>query len=77
MKRSKAIKEPKKWKSSIFVFTAVYPVILMLQLCFGEWLNSIEPLALRTFVLTLVAVPIIIYGIEPLLKRVFSNWLER
>ncbi|MEP6697628.1 MAG: hypothetical protein ABJA34_12245 [Pseudonocardiales bacterium] len=50
------------------IWLAVLPTLTVLNLALGEWLRTLTPV-LRSFVLTTVAVPIVIYGLMPRLHR--------
>lgn len=61
----------KKLKSAFIVWIAIYPAITGLLLVFGEYLNHL-PILLRTFVLTIILVPIMVYFLIPFWTKVFS-----
>ncbi len=62
----------KKIKSTFIVWIAIYPAITAILMVFGEYLNHL-PILLRTFVLTIVLVPLMVYFLIPfwttILKR--------
>jgi antibiotic biosynthesis monooxygenase (ABM) superfamily enzyme len=51
------------------IWVAVFPTLTVLNLTIGPWLTDLNAVA-RTFVLATVAVPIVIYGLMPLLHRI-------
>lgn len=70
------IKPPKKWKTAILIWLAIYPLITIISFLFGDWLIKI-PLVFRTLLLTLVAVPTMIYLIIPFYNKLFNRWLNK
>jgi antibiotic biosynthesis monooxygenase (ABM) superfamily enzyme len=76
MKQTRPAK-PKKWKIAVVVWLAIYPVITLLQIVFGNQLSKISWLPLRTLVVTAVVIPIMVYIMEPLMKRIFAHWLNK
>ena len=69
-------KPPKKWKTAILIWLAIYPLITIITFLFGDWLLKI-PLVFRTLLLTLVAVPTMIYVIVPFYSKLLNSWLNR
>ncbi|GAA4320809.1 hypothetical protein [Flaviaesturariibacter amylovorans] len=65
-----------KHKRAFLVWLAIYPLITFLLFALGGVLQRM-PLLLRTFVLTIIAVPTVFYVILPLYQRWFRNWLEK
>ncbi|MCK8521281.1 hypothetical protein M0D21_06875 [Aquimarina sp. D1M17] len=61
----------KKLKSAFIVWIAIYPAITGILLSFGEYLNHL-PVLLRTFVLTVVLVPLMVYILIPFWSKVVS-----
>ena len=59
---------PSKHQLAVMIWLAVFPTLTVINLAFGGWLSTLTPV-LRTFVLATVAVPIVIYGLMPLLHR--------
>jgi antibiotic biosynthesis monooxygenase (ABM) superfamily enzyme len=70
-------KPPKKWKMAILIWIAIYPTVTLIAILFGNYLERINPLPLRTLVTTLIIVPIAVYVIVPALQKVLYNWLTR
>jgi uncharacterized protein len=66
---------PPKYKTSIVVWLAIYPLITLILWLFGPYLMQI-PLPLRTLLLTAVLVPIMVYGAIPLWQRILRRWLQ-
>ena len=66
---------PKKWKMAIVIWLAIYPLITTIFVLFGQQLIQINPLPLRTFAITIIAVPVMVFGLIPLLQKVLHKWL--
>lgn len=63
-------------KRAFLSWLAIYPLITIIFLLFGEYLVRI-PLALRTFLLTAVLVPLMSYVVLPFYNRIFEKWLNK
>jgi antibiotic biosynthesis monooxygenase (ABM) superfamily enzyme len=70
------MKPPKKWKMAILIWIAIYPTITILFLVLGNYLAEINPLPLRTLVITLVVVPLMVFFLIPGLQKVMGDWLR-
>ena len=66
--RPAPVPAPSKHQLALMIWIAVVPTLIVLNLTLGEALRDL-PVALRTFVLATVAVPIVIYGVMPRLHR--------
>ena len=66
--RTAAVAPPTKNQLALMIWLAVFPTLTLLNLTLGSRLADL-PVALRTFVLATVAVPIVIYGLMPHLHR--------
>ena len=58
------------------IWVAVFPTLTVLNLLLGDLLATV-PGILRIFILATVAVPIVIYGLMPLLHRLRARILIR
>ena len=67
---------PTKHQLALMIWLAVFPTLTLLNLTIGPWLADLA-VALRTFVLATVAVPIVIYGLMPRLHRIRARILTR
>ncbi|SEL07758.1 hypothetical protein SAMN04488505_1011439 [Chitinophaga rupis] len=65
-----------KHKMAFIIWLAIYPLITVLYHFLGELLQPL-PTALRTLVLTLIAVPVMVYFLVPLLSRLLGTWLNK
>lgn len=54
----------KKLKTAFIIWISIYPAITLILLWFGEQLNQI-PLVQRTFILTVILVPMMVYLLVP------------
>ena len=66
----------RKHKQALIVWLAIYPLITLLYALLGNFLADLAP-PLKTMVLTLIAVPLMSYGMLPLLNRLLSGWLNK
>lgn len=62
---------------AILIWIAIYPTITLIFMFFSKELLLINPLPLRTFLLTLIVVPLMTFVLIPLLQKLFSNWLNK
>lgn len=69
------MKPPKKWKMAIVIWLAIYPLIILIFALLGKQLILIEPLPLRTLIVTLIAVPTMVFVLIPALQKLLHNWL--
>jgi antibiotic biosynthesis monooxygenase (ABM) superfamily enzyme len=67
---------PTKHHLALMIWLAVFPTLTVLNLALDDWLSTLTPV-LRTFVLTTLAVPIVIYGLMPRLHRLRVRILTR
>jgi antibiotic biosynthesis monooxygenase (ABM) superfamily enzyme len=70
-------KAPKKWKMVILIWIAIYPTVTIIAILFGNLLEKIDPLPLRTLASTLIVVPVAVYALVPALQKLLNNWLSR
>lgn len=71
------MKPPKKWKMAIVIWLAIYPLITTIFALLGKQLIQIEPLPLRTLIITVIAVPIMVFILIPTLQKLLRNWLSK
>ncbi|HNR53990.1 MAG TPA: hypothetical protein PKJ19_02405 [Flavobacteriales bacterium] len=67
---------PKKWKTALVIWIAIYPALTILVALFGENLMRL-PLALRTLVMTGILVPLLVFVLVPALNKLLGRWLRR
>lgn len=68
---------PKKWKMAVLIWLAIYPLITLIFILLGPYLIRINPLPLRTLIITLIAVPIMVFILIPTLQKLLQNWLTK
>lgn len=71
------MKPPKKWKMAIVIWLAIYPLITTIFALLGKQLMLINPLPLRTLIITVIAVPIMVFILIPNLQKLLRNWLSK
>lgn len=71
------MKPPKKWKMAVVIWLAIYPLITLIFALLGSKLILIEPLPLRTLLITVIAVPIMVFILIPTLQKLLNNWLTK
>jgi antibiotic biosynthesis monooxygenase (ABM) superfamily enzyme len=71
------MKPPKKWKTAVLIWLAIYPLITLLFTFGGPLLMQIDPLPLRTLVITLVAVPVMVFVLIPILQKLLKSWMMK
>ncbi len=69
------MKPNEKHKRAFIIWLAIYPLITILSLSLGSYLIDL-PLYVRTLITSIIAVPIMFYGLVPLLNKLFRNWLN-
>lgn len=74
--RSTPLPPPTRHQLALMIWVAVFPTLTVLNLLLGDLLTAI-PSVIRTFILATVAVPIVIYGLMPLLHRLRAKILIR
>ena len=71
------MKPPKKWKMAVIIWLAIYPLITLIFVLLGKQLILINPLPLRTLIITLIAVPIMVFVLIPALQKLLHKWLYK
>ncbi|TFC89468.1 hypothetical protein [Cryobacterium sp. TMT3-29-2] len=74
--RSIPIRPPTKHQLALMIWLAVFPTLTALNLLLATVFDGV-PIALRTFILVTIAVPIAIYGIMPHLHRARRTLIAR
>ncbi|MEU8659856.1 hypothetical protein [Actinoplanes philippinensis] len=55
-------------RMAVMIWIAVAPTLIVLQLLLGDLLRN-APMVVRTLITATIAVPIVVYGLLPLLQR--------
>jgi antibiotic biosynthesis monooxygenase (ABM) superfamily enzyme len=71
------MKPPKKWKMAIVIWLAIYPLITIVFLLFGKYLVQINPIPLRTLVMTIILVPTMVFLLMPAIMKILGDWLRK
>ena len=61
---------------AIVFWLAIYPLITIVFLLFGNYLVLINPIPLRTFTMTIILVPTMVFVLIPFIMKLFGNWLK-
>ena len=67
---------PPRWKLAALTWFGVFPVVTAMLALAGPWLDRL-PLVVRTFAITAVLVPAMVFVVMPALSRAFRSWLQR
>lgn len=70
MKQKQSITD--KIKGAAIIWLAIYPLVTALSYFPGMYLHAL-PLAFRTLIMTLIAVPIMFFILVPFLNKVFAR----
>jgi antibiotic biosynthesis monooxygenase (ABM) superfamily enzyme len=63
-----------KAKRTLLIWLAIYPLITILFYLLGDVIKPL-PIPIKTMVLTLIAVPTVVYVILPFYMKLFKRWL--
>lgn len=67
---------PSRWKLAALTWFGIFPVATVMLALAGPWLDRL-PLVARTFAITAVLVPAMVFVVMPALTRAFRYWLQR
>lgn len=70
-----AHRQPPRWKQSVAIWLAFFPVSLAFNLLFGPWLSELS-LVTRILLSTLALTPLMTYLFIPLSTRLLEPWLH-
>lgn len=66
-----------KWKLALLAWCAMFPFSTAISYGLTEWpLTAHWPLVGRTFCLTCVLIPYMVFGVFPFVNRRFKTWLQ-
>lgn len=68
--------QPPKWKFAIMVWLAIYPAITLLSYLIGDHIKNF-PLPIKTLIMTGILVPLMVFVLLPILRKLMSNWLNK
>lgn len=61
---------------ALLVWAIIYPTITSITLLVGDYLLGL-PVLLRTFVMSAILVPFMIFVAMPFITGLFKNWLSK
>lgn len=67
---------PSRHQLALMIWLCVFPTLTVINVGLSDWLRPLSPV-LRTFVLATIAVPIVIYGLMPPLRKARVRVLTR
>jgi antibiotic biosynthesis monooxygenase (ABM) superfamily enzyme len=70
------MKQPNKFKLSFLVWCAIYPSVTLIFFILNDFLIQLHPL-LKTFVVTIILVPLMVFVFLPLIMKKFNKWLTK
>jgi antibiotic biosynthesis monooxygenase (ABM) superfamily enzyme len=70
------LKQVPKWKFAVMVWIAIFPSITLLQFLIGKQLLEL-PIPLRSLILTVILVPLMVFVLLPILRKILGSWLNK
>jgi antibiotic biosynthesis monooxygenase (ABM) superfamily enzyme len=70
------MKQTPKWKFAIIVWLAIYPTITLVSFLIGDIIKS-WPLPFKTLLMTGILVPLMVFVLLPLLRKLLGDWLHK
>jgi antibiotic biosynthesis monooxygenase (ABM) superfamily enzyme len=70
------MKHPPKWKFAVMVWIAINPAITLLTYLIGDKINNL-PLPLKTLIMTGILVPLMVFVLLSILRKILGNWLNK
>ena len=64
-----------KHLTALLIWLAIYPLITLLLFLLGDSIDHL-PLAVRTLILTIIAVPAVYYFIVPFYHRIIDRFIK-
>lgn len=68
-------RQPPRWKQTVAIWLAFFPVSLAFNMLFGPWLADLS-LVTRVLLSTLALTPLMTYLFIPLVTRLLAPWLQ-
>jgi hypothetical protein len=65
-----------RWKMAILIWLGIYPTVTLVFWLLSPFITTF-PLPLKTLCVTLVVVPIMVWGILPNLQKLLRSWLQK
>lgn len=73
---STSVPKPSQHETTVMIWLAVFPTLVVLNVALNGLLKDQHVIS-RTFVLATVAVPIVVYGLMPVLHRLRGRLITR
>ena len=70
------MKHPPKWKFAVMVWIAIYPAITLLTYLIGDLIKKL-PLPIKTLIMTGILVPLMVFVLLSILRKLMGNWLNK
>ncbi len=70
------MKHPPKWKFAVIVWLTIYPAITLLTFLIGYYIKNLS-LPIKTLIMTGILVPLMVFVLLPLLRKIIGNWLNK
>ena len=70
------MKQTPKWKFAVMVWIAIYPAITLLTYLIGDLIKKL-PLPIKTLIMTGILVPLMVFVLLPILRKLMGNWLNK
>jgi len=70
------MKQPPKWKFAVMVWVAIYPTITLVTYLIGDYIKNFA-LPIKTLIMTGILVPLMVFILLPLLRKILGNWLNK
>jgi antibiotic biosynthesis monooxygenase (ABM) superfamily enzyme len=70
------MKQPNKYKLTFLVWCAIYPTVTFIFFILNDFLINLHPF-LKTFVVTIILVPLMVFVFLPFIMKRFNNWLSK
>ena len=70
------MKQPPKWKFALIVWLAIYPAITILSFLIGDIIQNL-PIFIKTLIMTGILVPLMVFVLLPILRKILGNWLNQ
>ena len=58
------------------VWLAIYPAITLLSYLIGDHIKKL-PLPIKTLIMTGILVPLMVFVLLPILRKLMDNWLNK
>jgi len=68
--------QPKKYKFAFLIWLFIYPVFTLLSKSLMPLMTEM-PSLLQNFILSLILVPLMVWGYIPYINKRFFNWLRK